>query len=142
MVCHVCRRDGHTVHVDYCSFTGRRAYPSVRSKNYDQRYGFDVHEECLTDAQRKRLSPRTAAIAASKDGGEVKDPKTGIEELRIAVRLFNNCRESFNERYTLEQLILLYRAYARSDWDITPDEWTDDELAAALAGRGNGVTNL
>jgi hypothetical protein len=66
-------------------------------------------------------------------------PLNGIEELRIAVRLFNNCRESFNERYTAEQLLLLYRAYARSDWDITPDEWADDELDAALAGHGNGA---
>lgn len=65
--------------------------------------------------------------------------KAGIEELRSAVNLFNNCREGFNlsERnaFTAEHLIMLYRAYQISGWDITPDEWTDTQVKQALEGK-------
>lgn len=64
---------------------------------------------------------------------------TGIEELRKAVNVFNNTRESAIDSYTAEQLILIYRAYKRSEWDITPDAWTQEELAAALRGEGRGA---
>lgn len=64
---------------------------------------------------------------------------TGIEELRKAVNVFNATRESAIDSYTAEQLILIYRAYKRSEWDITPDAWTQEELAAALRGEGRGA---
>lgn len=57
---------------------------------------------------------------------------TGIEKLRRAVTLFSNCTETFNERWTADELLKIYAAYHASGWDITPDQWSDDQLMAAL----------
>lgn len=55
-ICHVCKNyEGATVHIDYCSFTGRKTLPSLHSRNFDYRYGFEVHLACLDSAQRKRM---------------------------------------------------------------------------------------
>lgn len=59
----------------------------------------------------------------------------GIEELRRAVNLFGNTCESFNQDYSAEQLITIYRAYLASGWDITPDRWTARQTREALAGH-------
>jgi hypothetical protein len=64
---------------------------------------------------------------------------TGAEELRAMVNVFNACRESFNDRYSVEELVLLYRALKRSEWDVLPDDWTSKEVADALAGTGKGA---
>ena len=74
-------------------------------------------------------------------GHKMTDKKdlTGIEQLREAVNMFGNCAEAFNQRFPVEDLIRLYRAYKRSDWDIIPDQWTDIEISNALAGVGNGA---
>lgn len=64
---------------------------------------------------------------------------TGAEELRTIVRVLNQCRESFLDRYSVEQLIALYRALRRSEWDVLPDAWTSKEIADALAGTGKGA---
>jgi hypothetical protein len=73
--------------------------------------------------------------------GSEAGPLDGIEELRRMVNLFNNTTESFNQRYTVEQLVLIYRAYQRSEWDITPDYWTPKEVKLALEGKGTGATS-
>lgn len=57
-----------------------------------------------------------------------------IEELRHMVRNFNNCRESFNERFTIEQLITIHRAWMASGWDIYPDAWEPEQVEEALQG--------
>lgn len=62
------------------------------------------------------------------------DPKFGIEELRLAVRMFNGCNESMNQCYSAEQLLTLYRVYARSNWVFTPDDWTERQRVEALQG--------
>ena len=64
----------------------------------------------------------------------IPEPLAGIEALRQAVNLFSNCTESFNERWTPAELLALFEAYARSDWDIPPDQWTEEEIADALTG--------
>ncbi len=58
----------------------------------------------------------------------------GIEELRKAVNVFDNCRESFNDRFTMTQLITLWRALHLCEWDITPDEWSERQVNEALRG--------
>jgi len=68
-------------------------------------------------------------------------PKYGIDQLREAVRLFSHCRESFNQLFTPTELMLLYAAYKRSEWDIAPDRWTEAEVSQALAGLGSGATS-
>jgi hypothetical protein len=62
-------------------------------------------------------------------------PEFGIDELRRTVRLLSNCSETFNTRFTAEQLLKIGDAYRRCGWDITPDEWTEAQLKAALAGK-------
>lgn len=56
----------------------------------------------------------------------------GIERLRRMVNLFNNCNESFNTRFTIEELVKLGDAYQRSEWDIPPDEWTERQIRDAI----------
>ena len=59
---------------------------------------------------------------------------SGINELRFAVRLFNDCKESFNERFAPGQLVTLARCYQASDWDYYPDQWTERQVEEALQG--------
>lgn len=61
--------------------------------------------------------------------------------VRQAVNLFNNTNETFNTEYTASELILIYQAFMRSEWDITPDKWTPAEIKLALAGKGSGATS-
>ena len=68
-------------------------------------------------------------------------PKEGIEQLRQAVRLFNNTNEAYNTLYTAAELLLIYQAFMRSELDITHDHWTAEEIRLALIGRGTGATS-
>lgn len=56
----------------------------------------------------------------------------GVDELRCAVRVLDNMREDFNQKFTTEGLLRLLRAFWASDWDITPDAWADWQITAAL----------
>jgi len=58
--------------------------------------------------------------------------KTGIEKLRKCLNLFNNCNESFNEKFTIDELIKLYNAYMNAEWDFRPDEWTEEQIQSCL----------
>lgn len=57
---------------------------------------------------------------------------TGIELLRQAVRLFNECNETFNAQFSAEELLYLYYAFRAGDWDITPDHWTKRQVKEAV----------
>lgn len=59
---------------------------------------------------------------------------TTIETLRLAVNLFSNCSEGFNQQFTAAELIRIYCAYKASGWDITPDRWEARQVADALVG--------
>jgi hypothetical protein len=71
-------------------------------------------------------------------------PKTGIDQLRSAVKLFDQCRESFNASYqnpfTLDQLVKIYKVHcAQCDLtinpgaiDIYPDDWSAKQVQNAL----------
>lgn len=63
------------------------------------------------------------------------DERFGIDELRGAVALFGNCNETFNQRFTADQLVALWRAYKASEWDFTPDRWQPRQVEEALAGK-------
>jgi hypothetical protein len=60
--------------------------------------------------------------------------KPAIEHLRLMVRNFDGCRESFNQRFTAEQLLKLHKAWMLSEWDISPDRWADWQVGNALSG--------
>lgn len=49
-------------------------------------------------------------------------------------RLYAALREA-----AIPQLILIYQAYTRSEYDITPDRWTVPEIELALRGLGHGA---
>jgi hypothetical protein len=58
-----------------------------------------------------------------------------IEELRRMVSAFSNCSESFLMRWTLPQLLQIWRAWDASAWDNTPDNWTARQIREALRGH-------
>ena len=59
---------------------------------------------------------------------------TGMEKLRKAVSLFNNCNESFLDRFSEAELLCIYEAWSKSGWDITPDDWEEQQVTNALFG--------
>lgn len=59
---------------------------------------------------------------------------TGVDELRKAVNVINGMRESFNDRFTIAQLVNLWRALHMCEWDIAPDEWSGRQVNEALRG--------
>lgn len=60
--------------------------------------------------------------------------RAGIEELRNVVDTFNECNETFNCRFSAEQLITLWRAWRAGEWLIYPDRWTRMQVWGALRG--------
>lgn len=58
----------------------------------------------------------------------------GIEELREAVEVFNNCDEGFNYRFTLDELIAIWRAYQASEWKLMPNGWAPRQIREAICG--------
>lgn len=60
--------------------------------------------------------------------------QTGMEELRLLVKNFNGCAESFLDRFSVEELITLHRIHQQSDWDIQPDHWEEQQVREALQG--------
>lgn len=60
---------------------------------------------------------------------------TGAEELRKLASMIDGLSETFLDRFTLEELVTLTRAWRASEWDKYPDaEWTEEQIAAALRG--------
>jgi len=56
----------------------------------------------------------------------------GIELLRRVVHLFDTCNETFNYRWTPEELIKLAKVCWESGWDFYPDQYTERQLYEAL----------
>jgi len=61
-----------------------------------------------------------------------KNLKTSIDMLRYAVRLFDTCREGFNQRHSAEDLLKIASAMNRSEWEIYPDEWEERQVREAI----------
>lgn len=60
---------------------------------------------------------------------------TGANELRHVVRMIDDWPESFNDRFTAGELLMLAAALRASDWEIGPWLWTSRQLADALRGH-------
>jgi hypothetical protein len=58
----------------------------------------------------------------------------GIDELRAARNIFSYCNETFNQRFTTEELLAIAKAHRAAAWDFLPDTWTDQQIADALRG--------
>jgi hypothetical protein len=46
--------------------------------------------------------------------------------------MFDECNESFNQRWNIADLIQLYRMHVSSNWDFLPDTWTERQITEAL----------
>jgi hypothetical protein len=57
------------------------------------------------------------------------------EKLERAFNLARNTRTDTVDEFTPEEWIKIHRAYARGEWDLTPDEWTDRQLREAIEGH-------
>lgn len=57
---------------------------------------------------------------------------SGIDQLRHAVHVLDSCRESFNQRYTVAELVRLVNCMMASGWDFSPDQWEQEQLTDAL----------
>ena len=58
----------------------------------------------------------------------------GIEKLRSVMTMFNRCSESFNQRFTIEELCQLHSMALESEWDFYPDQWSTRQIKEALEG--------
>lgn len=57
---------------------------------------------------------------------------TAIETLRHISSAFDYCNETLLQRYTIEELLKIYDAWMRSEWDFYPDQWTTRQLGDAI----------
>lgn len=58
----------------------------------------------------------------------------GADEMRLIVRNIGNCRQSFVDQFTAEQLLQLFRMQLASGWDFYPDQWEARQVSEALQG--------
>lgn len=58
--------------------------------------------------------------------------KDSIELLRDTVNLFNDCDESFNQRYTAEELLKIAKACFEGQWGVSPDYWQKRQIEEAI----------
>jgi len=61
--------------------------------------------------------------------------RSGANTLRIIVNNMNYCRESFNQQFTLEELVTIGRMLLTCGWDILPDAWELRQVQEALQGK-------
>lgn len=61
--------------------------------------------------------------------------KNSIDALRGAVNLFDHCNESFNLKYTADELLKIYFMHCFADDDYFPDQWTEKQVKQALKGH-------
>lgn len=59
---------------------------------------------------------------------------SAAEELRGLGRWLDSQRESFLDSFNLDELFCLWRAWKRSEWIFTPDQWSERQVAEALLG--------
>lgn len=54
--------------------------------------------------------------------------RKGIELIRYATHMLSSCNETFNMRYTAEQLLRIADAVQKCGWDFYPDQWTEQQV--------------
>jgi hypothetical protein len=57
---------------------------------------------------------------------------SGPDQIRRMTNTINMCKEDFNQEYSAEELMKIVRACWLSEWDILPDQWTQQQIDAAL----------
>jgi hypothetical protein len=61
--------------------------------------------------------------------------RTGAEELRLTAKWCDHQREGFNDRFSAEELVKLWRHTCATDFEHGEfaDDWPEEEIARALA---------
>lgn len=60
--------------------------------------------------------------------------RTPADMLRLMVRNMGDVREDFNDRFTLAELVAIYRAHLLAEWDLSPDQWSPRQVQEAIRG--------
>lgn len=61
-----------------------------------------------------------------------KEEQSGIDRMRRAVSILNACNETFNQRWTSEELLKIIDVHILGEWDVYPDTWTTEQCTAAI----------
>lgn len=61
---------------------------------------------------------------------------TAVEVLRFVTRMCDRSPETFNQRFTIAELVRLWQVSYMCDWDIDPYQWSEEQIADAL---GDGI---
>jgi hypothetical protein len=85
------------------------------------------------------LRSKAEIIVARVRASSLAQAKDGIECLRGVVRMANQCPGDWLAQWTIDELVLIWQAFIRSDFDVLPHRWTDLEIEQALLGSGNGA---
>lgn len=60
--------------------------------------------------------------------------KPAIDHLRLIVQNFDSLNETFNQRFSFDQIIAIHKAWMLSEWDKNADTWTARQVREALRG--------
>lgn len=58
----------------------------------------------------------------------------GIDLLRYTVSMLSVCNETFNQKFSAEELIQIARMVRVQEWDVYPDRWAPRQIREALKG--------
>lgn len=62
--------------------------------------------------------------------------RSPVEVLRRVVDMCDRSPESFNQRFTIAELVRLWQVSYLCEWDIDPYQWSEEQIADAL---GDGI---
>jgi hypothetical protein len=64
----------------------------------------------------------------------VQAARLGCDLLRLVVRNMDSDSETFNQRFTAEQLLQIGRMHLDSEWELPPSHWAPRQVREALRG--------
>ena len=62
--------------------------------------------------------------------------RSPVEVLRRVVDMCDRSPESFNQRFTITELVRLWQVSYLCEWDYDPYQWSQEQIADAL---GDGI---
>jgi len=57
---------------------------------------------------------------------------TAVEVLRRVADMCDRSPETFNQRFTIAELVRLWQVSQLCEWDYYPDQWSAEQVEAAL----------
>ena len=62
--------------------------------------------------------------------------RSPVEVLRRVAAMCDRSPETFNQRFTIAELVRLWQVSYLCDWDLDPYQWSEEQIADAL---GDGI---